>query len=64
MPSLTDVSSVVFCECSVFFWVEFRFLWNHNKSTAFISKQHSLFLSHDDFHRGTYGVIKKDCLSW
>jgi hypothetical protein len=27
---------------------EFLFLWNYNKSSAITSKQHSLFLFHDD----------------
>jgi hypothetical protein len=40
MPFLTDVS---------LFWVEFRFLWNYNKSTVFT--QDSLLLSHDGFHK-------------
>jgi hypothetical protein len=43
--------SVVFCQCNVFLLIEFRFPWNYNKSTAFTSKQHSLFVSHGGFHK-------------
>jgi hypothetical protein len=31
--------SVVFCVCNAIFDLTFHFLWNDNKSTAFISKQ-------------------------
>jgi hypothetical protein len=51
MRSLRDVNCVL--RVSRLFWVEFRFLWHYNKSTAFTNKQHSLFLSQDGFHCGT-----------
>jgi hypothetical protein len=52
--------SVVFCVCNAFFDLSFHFLWNDNKSTAFTSKQHLSFLSHDGFHRGTKTFEQSD----
>jgi hypothetical protein len=51
--ALFDSCQLCFASVTSFFLIEFRFLWNCNKSTACTSKQHSRFLSHDGFHRGT-----------
>jgi hypothetical protein len=52
MPSLTDILyQLCFASVRSFFELSFVFYGIINKSTAFTSKQHSLFLSHDGFHK-------------
>jgi hypothetical protein len=40
-----DKCELYFASVMTVFLVEFRFLWNYDKSTAFTSKKHSLFLT-------------------